>query len=234
MKLPNLTVGVSSPGLRRERNPSEAKPLRLPVGLRPEYSRRGINYFGMTIPELLVSLAIIAILILIGLWFYRKQIFRGNDARRKGDIHNLQEALEEYEKDNECYPLPQVIDCSPGDGLNPYLPKVPCDPVTKSSYYYDYDTTTTCPKWYRLYANLDTESYGSFGPDGAFNFSLGSSNAPPAGFTLSAYYGCRARACVPILWDSGRPGPECDPNFQNQTCYGQCASQGNECQDWDQ
>ncbi|MCX6705227.1 MAG: hypothetical protein NT162_02720, partial [Candidatus Woesebacteria bacterium] len=43
MKLPNLTVGVSSPKLRRERNPSEAKPLRSPTGLHHGYSRRGID-----------------------------------------------------------------------------------------------------------------------------------------------------------------------------------------------
>ncbi|MBI3385624.1 site-specific integrase [Candidatus Gottesmanbacteria bacterium] len=43
MKLPDLTVGVSSPWLRRDGNPSEAKPLRLPAGVRPGFSRRGTN-----------------------------------------------------------------------------------------------------------------------------------------------------------------------------------------------
>jgi membrane peptidoglycan carboxypeptidase len=50
MKFPNTNGRVSSPKLRRERNFSEAKTLRLPADLRPRYSRRGIKalaYWGI-------------------------------------------------------------------------------------------------------------------------------------------------------------------------------------------
>ncbi|QQG41397.1 MAG: prepilin-type N-terminal cleavage/methylation domain-containing protein [Candidatus Woesebacteria bacterium] len=213
------------------------------------------NTKGFTLIELIVVMSIIAILAIIALAYFRGQIFKGKDARRKADIQRIQVAVEEYEKDHNCYPLSQTVTCNPGTGLTPYLNKIPCDPSTNASYYYEYQDSV-CPSWYRIYAkfenHLDSATVGWIGPNSAFDYIATSPNAPantagtsgvttpPPGGTPqptgtgvpSSFYGCQNSACVPILWDPARPGPECDPNYQNSSCYGQCGLPGNDCTPW--
>ncbi len=189
---------------------------------------------GVTLTELLIVVGIITFLVFLTIVFFRLQILKGNDARRKGDLHEIQIAVEEYEKDNNCYPLPLLVICKPGTGLKPYVSKIPCDPITEASYYYEYDDSS-CPKWYRLYARLeninDQDIMGAVGPSGAFNYYLSSPNAPRIGGPVD-FYGCRGGICVQVLWDPMRPGPECDPNFQNSSCHGQCGPPATECTPW--
>ncbi len=207
------------------------------------------SFSGFTLVELIIVLAIIAILVSLVVSFLTGQLFKGNDARRKGDIDRIKIAVEEYEKDHDCYPLPQLVTCKPdGTGLNPYLKKIPCDPITKASYYYEYDDSV-CPKWYRIYTVLqntnDLSTLPNIGPDGAFNFVRSSENAPiisplPTSTPSPSaspgidydFYGCFNAVCTGINWDENRPGPECDPNYQSSTCYGQCGPPANECMPW--
>ena len=191
---------------------------------------------GVTLTELLIVVAVIAFLAIVAFWAYRTQVFKGFDARRKTDIYQIKVAVEEYEKDNDCYPLPQLVVCNPGTGLRPYLDYIPCDPRSGASYYYDHEDSS-CPKWFRLYATLenlkDRDYAGAIGPNGAYGYYSGSPNAPNPGFQGGgSFYGCRSGSCVQIQWDPNRPGPECDPNYQSSTCYGQCGSPGTECQPW--
>jgi len=212
---------------------------------------------GFTLVEILIALSILAILAFIALIAFRSQTFKGYDAKRKSDMNRIAIAVEEYEKDHSCYPLPQLVVCKPGNGLQPYLNKIPCDPVTGASYYYDYQNSV-CPSWFRVFSILqnktDSAIIPGIGPNAAFNFYLGSANSPavisqspapssgggvsltptPGGNTggNSGFYGCINGSCVPINWDSSRPGPACDPNYQNSSCYGQCGSQMNECVSW--
>ncbi len=208
------------------------------------------NITGMTLVEIIVVVSIIAFLAVLILVAFRSQIFKGVDAKRKSDIRRIQTAVEEYEKDNDCYPLPQVVICSPGTGLVPYLSKIPCDPETKASYYYEHEGTA-CPRWYRIYArltnvnDLDIGKIGctnGCGPESSYNYIASSPNAPNAPGQggdggggegePSGFYGCRGGICVPISWDPTRPGPECDPNYQSSTCYNQCGNPSNECTSW--
>lgn len=207
---------------------------------------------GVTIQELLIVVMIISILATIAIWYFRSQIHKGNDGKKKADIRRIQVALEEYEKDNDCYPV-SLPACKPGDGFAPYLSKIPCDPVTGAGYFYEPDPSSVCPRWYRMYSKLDfmadTDigkvgcSYGC-GPGLAFNYYASSPNAPnPAagaseedegnGPPPTGFYGCKAAqgGCVPISWDSSRPGPECDPNYQNVSCFNQCGPM-TECSNW--
>lgn len=119
---------------------------------------------GVTLVELMVVVAIIAILGSIGVYSFRSQIFKGNDAKRKSDIRRIAVAIEEYEKDNNCYPTADTVSCSPGTGLRPYLDKIPCDPETNSTYAYETDNQT-CARWYRFSSELESSSevfyYGS-------------------------------------------------------------------------
>lgn len=191
---------------------------------------------GITLAELLVIVAIITFLALLAFWTYRTQVYKGFDARRKTDIHQIKVAVEEYEKDHDCYPLPDLVVCNPGTGLRPYLDKIPCDPRTGASYYYDHEDDS-CPAWFRIYASLentsDSDYMAGIGPNGAYSYYSGSPNAPyPGGGVPSDFYGCISGVCTPISWDPTRPGPECDPNYQSSTCYGQCGSPGTECQPW--
>lgn len=201
--------------------------------------------------ELLIVVSILVFLMALAIFLFRLQLLKGNDAKRKGDIHKIQVAIEEYEKDNNCYPLPHLLVCEPGSSLKPYINKIPCDPSTDGSYFYDYDDSL-CPEWYRLFATLDNDSdedyiAGGVGPSYAFDYYASSPNAPTpdvgeveeegeGGGAQSppptSFYGCRSGVCVQILWNPDRPGPECDPNFQNSTCYGQCGPPEVECQQW--
>jgi type II secretory pathway pseudopilin PulG len=200
---------------------------------------------GLTLIEVLIVVGILTFLVLMVLLAFRNQIFKGNDAKRKGDIHKIQVAIEEYEKDYNCYPLPSQVVCDPGTGLQPYLDKIPCDPTTDASYYYEPEDAT-CPEWYRLYTVLENEKdadlISSIGPQGDFNYYASSPNAPipipsssgDSDSEESDFYGCRSGVCVPILWDSSRPGPECDPNYQSPSCYSQCGPPANECEPWNE
>lgn len=201
------------------------------------------NQKGATLTEIIIVVTIISALVLIFISFFRTQIFKGNDARRKGDLARMQVAVEEYEKDNSCYPLSNLVTCSPGTGLRPYIDKLPCDPISNASYYYEYEDTL-CPGWYRIYSVLENSNDKDYtagaGPDNAFNYFVESPNAPSGTVSVgegegtlipSEFYGCKSSVCVPIMWDTSRPGPECDPNFQNANCYGVC-SPANECSNW--
>lgn len=197
---------------------------------------------GFTLMEVMIVVVVMALLIVVAIWAYRTQIWKGFDARRKADLHKIRTAVEEYEKDYDCYPPRELLYCNPGTGLRPYLDKIPCDPRTGSDYLYEIPDADTCPDWFKLYATLendaDTDIMGGLGPDGAFNYYTSSPNAPHANITSSDFYGCRAGSCVPIGWDVSRPGPECDPNFLSQTCYSQCTAPSsgepiNECEPWE-
>lgn len=206
---------------------------------------------GFTLIEILIAVTIIALLVVVAFYMARNQFLKARDAKRKSDVVKIQEAVEEYEKDHDCYPLPQLVTCEPGNDLLPYLSKVPCDPATGGSYYYENDNPS-CPKWYRVYLALentnDSDLIPAIGPSGAYNFYLGSANAPaplPSATPVPTqsptptpalqepvFYGCKSGVCVKLGWDPARPGPDCDPNYQNPNCYGQCGSPVNECTEW--
>lgn len=209
---------------------------------------------GLTLTELLIVVSIIILLAVIALTMLRGQQFKGNDAKRKADIKKIQIAAEEYEKDHDCYPLPQLVTCNPGTGLSPYIEKIPCDPTTNASYYYEYQDSA-CPAWYKIYSNLeneaDTDILWSIGPAGSYNYVAGSPNSPSdtggtpppsgssggdeegGGIPQDDFYGCMGGVCVPISWDPDRPGPACDPNYKSPNCYGQCGPIQLECTSWD-
>lgn len=208
---------------------------------------------GFTLVELMIVVSVIAFLAVLISSYLRSQVFKGYDARRKADIKRITIAVEEYEKDNDCYPLPSLLSCTTGTGLRPYLDKIPCDPMSNASYMYEHEDST-CPGWYKIYAKLENESDSDYvaniGPNSAYNFVLGSPNAPLSVPTVveeeegggggggepqapqTTFYGCFSGVCSVIQWDSQRPGPSCDPNYQNPTCYGQCANPANECEPW--
>lgn len=200
--------------------------------------------FGFTLTEVLIVVGIVAFLAVMILAYFRNQIFKARDAKRKADMHLIQEAVEEYEKDNDCYPDASLVICKPtGDGLRPYLAKIPCDPVSGDSYLYEPGGPTNCSKWYRMYAFLENQGVLVLGPEGvAYDYYVSSPNAPtPQPISTSAptsspapsgpagqYYACKSGVCVPISWNYITNQPECDPNwFLVPNCFGDCGTPSN-------
>jgi len=146
--------------------------------------RKNYRYSAFTLVEILVVIAILGVVATVGVAYSVNQIYKANDANRKGALNRIAVALEEYEKDNNCYPpaSPDPLVCSPGTGLAPYLAKIPCDPVTGNPYSYEPGIPAACPTWYRIYTKLqnstDTSIIELIGPGGAYNYYTGSANAP--------------------------------------------------------
>lgn len=185
------------------------------------------NYKGMTLIEIIIVVSIISFLILAFNVLLRSQIFKANDARRKAELKRIGVAAEEYEKDKNCYPPPALVTCNNGGvGLRPYLDVIPCDSVTKASYYYE-DDGTSCSKWYRIYAALqnekDVDYLVNIGPNAEYSYYYSSPNAPiptPApGVTI--WWGYIGGVCKKLSSVS-----ECTPSWDT---YENCMKYKLEC-----
>lgn len=214
---------------------------------------------GFTLQELLVVMGILILLMALGVIAYRAQVSKGYDARRKTDIYQVRVAVEEYEKDHDCYPA-TIGACGPGETtlLSPYIEYVPCDPETPNPTYTYFAEPDSCPSWYWILAELDNESDPDIADVGCedgcgintdpdtwdYNFYLSSDNAPkPAnafaetGESSYSYYGCFSGSCTQITYDPDRPGPACDPNFTTSNCADMCrdvdGNSINECDPWE-
>lgn len=190
---------------------------------------------GFTLIELLIVISIVAILLLVAIAIYRSQVSKARDARRKADIARIKVAVEEYEKDHNCYPPYVQCGIVPAQPIYSYLNDVPCDPITNSSYYYEVPGIA-CDSWYRLYTNLDySQDPGALpfcgGPSNdSYDYYSGSPNAPacPAagssptpspsggGGGTTGFWGCFSGACTPIT------DGQCTLQFQAAGCYGAC------------
>jgi prepilin-type N-terminal cleavage/methylation domain-containing protein len=140
---------------------------------------------GFTFLEVLIVFTIIVILSVFGVSAYRVQFLKGRDTKRKTDLARIFQAVEEYEKDNNCYPT-SLPAC--GNSFDIYLASMPCDPDPAESYRYVPDTgVPACPRWYSIYAKLENkgdpiiEELGcslGCGPGNAYNYYVSSPNAP--------------------------------------------------------
>jgi prepilin-type N-terminal cleavage/methylation domain-containing protein len=200
------------------------------------------NIQGFSLIEIVIVVAIIALLILAGIVSMKTQLLKSHNARRKTDINKIKIAAEEYEKDNDCYPSPTLVVCEPGTGLVPYLSKIPCDSVTGGSFKYETDGKA-CASWYRIFVNMEYAQdpdviklncqYGC-GPGFAYNYYQSSPNAPLPPIATSPvpspsattnppgpgqFYGCKSGVCQPV---SPVGGDYCEPKFTDNNCYGQC------------
>lgn len=115
------------------------------------FKNRQLLQRGLTLIELLVALAIVAIVILLMLLGQGLQLSRGEDARRKSDFSRLKIAFEDYYNDHNCYPPPSLLQRCGSNDLSPYVSKVPCDPRTRRPYAYYLDSNCS---WYAMYTAL--------------------------------------------------------------------------------
>lgn len=124
-------------------------------------------HYGFTLAELLLVVALIAILAVSVLLSFQHQTARGYDAKRKTDLTKLRTVFEDYYNDKNCYPPKDAwdaYDCATGangDFLVPtYVSTIPCDPRTNTPYLY-----ITMPEGvangcsgYKLFAALEQTS----------------------------------------------------------------------------
>lgn len=119
---------------------------------------------GFTLVELLVVVAIIAILASIGMVLYATFSKNARDAKRQSDLKIIQSALEDYHADQLYYPSTvnpgQPFRFGTGVSAKTYLNKVPNDPISGRNYRYDpsptgcNNTSIKCTS-YCIYADMD-------------------------------------------------------------------------------
>lgn len=205
--------------------------------------RKDRQILGFTLTEMMIVIAIIGILAVIAIVSFMAQQHKGNDSKRKADMDRIKIAVEEYEKDNNCYPSASTMSTcgnSVGIAIHPYLNDVPCDPTTGQPYRYEVEDSL-CPDWFRLYSLLqytkDPDVIPNIGPTGetVYNYYVSSNNAPDplAGSGSTPYvlppgceeanrrYGCMSGQCVEVQLNPSC-APVCDPAYDSPTCYGQC------------
>jgi type II secretory pathway pseudopilin PulG len=199
--------------------------------------------------ELLTVVAIVAMLILVLLFFMRNQNSRGNDARRKADLESIKIAFEDYFNDNDCYPPSDALAVCGDDSLQPYLRSVPCDPISKEPY--AYEPVANCGG-YRAYAVLQDSSdpvIEKLGCDGAEGCGAASGIEYNYGIAIGVpLYGGGAVATSPTptpgpiylyacdssgvcnQFESGHPLlSTCPITFEQSNCQNSCASLANRC-----
>jgi prepilin-type N-terminal cleavage/methylation domain-containing protein len=122
------------------------------------------NTSGFTLIEVIVVIAVLAVLVAMTLFAYGGAQARSRDAKRKTDIANITKALELYYQDNGSYPIPSgtssVINTnwySSGDAswttfsttltAAKAIDALPVDPINNSS-----SPLTTAGRGYAYYA----------------------------------------------------------------------------------
>ncbi len=109
---------------------------------------------GFTLMELLVVVAIIAILLAVVLISVNSSRQKGRDAKRIGDVRAISNALELYRSANNAYPS-TMIPLAPN-----YISALPKDPKTNLDYFFtglDGTTLDIC-SGYHLGASMETNN----------------------------------------------------------------------------
>jgi general secretion pathway protein G len=119
---------------------------------------------GFTLIELLVVMMIIGILAVIGIGSYMNSMARGRDAKRKGDLRQIAQALNMYWADKELYPASATtIQPCFNSGTNCtdfidtdhpttiYMKLIPRDTGSRKYFY----QTSTDRSQYKLWAQLE-------------------------------------------------------------------------------
>jgi len=91
------------------------------VRARPANRRR----FGFTLIELMIVMAIIAVLMSVALPIYNRSIIRAKESVLKNNLFTLRTVIDEYTYDKQK--APQTLQDLVSDG---YLRQIPVDPIT--------------------------------------------------------------------------------------------------------
>ncbi len=90
--------------------------------------RASKNRFGFTLIELMIVMAIIAVLMSVAIPIYSRSIVRAKESVLKNNLFTLRTVIDEYTYDKQK--APQSLQDLVSDG---YLRQVPIDPMTNSA-----------------------------------------------------------------------------------------------------
>ncbi|RJR25463.1 prepilin-type N-terminal cleavage/methylation domain-containing protein [Candidatus Microgenomates bacterium] len=183
---------------------------------------------GLTLIEILIVATVVGLLaLLVALSINPSiQIGKGRDARRKSDLKKIATSLEDYAGDHGCYPAAiYSTGCTVSAEFDPYIKRMPCDPLTNEPYPYERPEPDNC-KYFVVYATLENESMGSFIEE--TNYFVTSPNlnlVPTSAGSQTGFYGCFNGVCRPITEDY-----ICDPKYDViDFCETRCGAGVNEC-----
>lgn len=138
---------------------------------------------GFTLLELLVVTVIIGILAIVSLINVPGIMGKARDSQRKANLYRLKVAMEDYYDFAKNFPTFPLPDCGQPLTYNnqPLLNRIPCDPLTKSDYFY----VSTGPNNYQIYTTLETKTDSQIadlgctngcGPGCIYNYGVSSLN----------------------------------------------------------
>jgi general secretion pathway protein G len=207
---------------------------------------------GYSLMEVLVALAIVAILAAVMLTNYSTTSKKTRDGRRKADLDVIRVALESYKVDVGIYPdgnppryeVPSSIIYDDGEGhVSTYLKQAPKDPLYPNSNYYYCYVPAANKQSYKVSAVFETEQSECPGVPTWTPTPTPEGWVPPSGPTMTPTptptltitptptigvpclpaYGCFNGVCQEI-----HGPPLCAPNY----CYSDCTIGGEfRCQD---
>ena len=90
--------------------------------------RNGERRFGFTLIELMIVMAIIAVLMSVALPIYNRSIVRAKESVLKNNLFTLRTVIDEYTYDKQK--APQTLNDLVSDG---YLRQIPIDPLTNTA-----------------------------------------------------------------------------------------------------
>lgn len=190
---------------------------------------------GLTMVEVIIVITILALLMLLALSLFPKQIEKARDARRKSDLGKIKVVFEDYYNDNGCYPEQEILDDCGGAALAPRLNAVPCDPATGQPYVYVPESEC---KGYRIYASLEKgddpviTELGCDASDGCGLVNIPNAPEPPTGEDSDYNYGVSEG--VPVRAGdrpAGTPTPTPSPTAAPAEGWC-CAFAGDQCNYW--
>ena len=94
----------------------------------PKLSASNRRRFGFTFLELMIVMAVIAVMIAVALPIYTRSIQRAKESVLKNNLFTLRTVIDEYTYDKQK--APQTLQDLVSDG---YLRQVPVDPMTRSA-----------------------------------------------------------------------------------------------------
>lgn len=170
---------------------------------------------GFTLAEVLIAVALVALIFFAVIANWKRQINRGYDALRKKHLTDIKRAFEEYYNDKGCYPDASVMneldDCGSAN-LAPYLATMPCDPISKIPYKYVEvlnDQGQPCGG-FRVFAGLQDTGDTDIGR-------LGCNGVTGCGYGPEYNYGISSGVTVPLPgFDPEAPPPPTLPPQSGQ------------------
>lgn len=84
--------------------------------------------------EILIIVAIMALISVVLMGAFTRQMSRARDAQRKDHLEEMRVAFEDYYNDNQCYPDLTILSQCGSRELAPYLKEIQCDPLDKEPY----------------------------------------------------------------------------------------------------